>query len=1373
MWSFNKYYPMKKYILIILIFTLLVADTQKLFSQITATQMGMYDFKVQQSLTVSEMNGTTDVTTKLQNAVNAARNASQTLFINSGTYKISAQILCLETHNPSITSNNYPNMPVNIVGSALNHPTIVLADNTPAFKGSSPLAIFHYEADPSLPDATDGTTTYDPGWIMEGGIRGINIDLGNGNTNAVGIFWSCAQYCYIEDISINARSGFAGLTGIGGANCLTANISVTGGQYGIYLPNNSQAFTWNMPAANTNTITGCSFTSQSIAAMSLNGWGGITIVGSSIVQTSGTAIIMNGGSYVEAFPLSMIDCSIMFTSQSSSNVVIANAGQCAVSLRGLYVQGAGTICNNNGDGNVANSGTVTNWTHIIRYNYVFKNTKINGYGVNFLAMHYNAGTGTGTGTQSNLDILNAEVVTSVPSNLTSKHIWAITPSFEDSDAVLITATTTAGIQAAINANPKVCLPKGTYSLTSTITLNSNTTLIGCPGRGSCGVILTYGWTPSGSSWLVNTANSSTASTYLLDITTQAGDADYRGSVNWQAGKNSIIRDLWCDREWVTNEPNLIRLYFTNNGGGRVFNYQDEKGTDPSASGSSSLHRKVAVSGTSQPLTFYGLNLERGGGAKAQSTFPMLDISNSSNVFIFGAKSETSQPYTTISNGKNIFITNTNNLTNFGPFTINYINITGNSDSIEVSNSIFYKSPSTSYYVVSDPWNTNGVPRTMALGCYYRKWSSIASGLTNISVTGVTLSPATLSLNTGSTSQLTATVAPTNATNQTVSYSSSNTAVATVSSTGLVTGVAAGTATITVTTADGGFTANCTVTITVASTNLLVNPGFEAALSPYWYSCCSSIAQGTTAHSGTYGFDVTTNGNYGPTQDVASVITLGPGQYYVEAWVKMASGTATVNVQLRATVGSTQYFATPTVTATVGTTWTKLSGTVTLAYTGTPSVVKFYVETPTSTTAYSVDDCVLNSVRSSNISVTGVTLSPATLPLNTGLTSQLTATVAPSNATNQAVSYSSSNTAVATVSATGMVTAVSAGTATITVTTTDGSKTATCVVTVSNILVTGVTLNPATLPLNTGLTSQLTATVAPSNATNPAVSYSSSNTAVATVSSTGLVTGVSAGTATITVTTADGGFTATCAVTVSSVPTNMLINPGFEAALSPYWYTCCSSIAQGTTAHSGTYGCNLTANGNYGPTQNVAGVTPGTYYVEAWVKMASGSATVNVQLRATVGSTNYFATPTATATVGTSWTKISGTVIINYTGTPSVVKFYVETPSSTTSYYVDDCVLNYVSSLTNAINTPIDTVNFNDSDKPVLICFPNPVHDILKIKMSELHENEVAEIYDTKGALIKKENIVDLIQSINVKDLPSGFYFIYFRRLNRSLKFIKD
>ena len=84
---------------------------------------------------------------------------------------------------------------------------------------------------------------------------------------------------------------------------------------------------------------------------------------------------------------------------------------------------------------------------------------------------------------------------------------------------------------------------------------------------------------------------------------------------------------------------------------------------------------------------------------------------------------------------------------------------------------------------------------------------------NVAVTGVTLDKATDSVEVGSTTQLTATVAPSNATNQAVSWSSSNTSVATVNSSGVVTGVAAGSAVITVTTSDGNKTATCTVTVT--------------------------------------------------------------------------------------------------------------------------------------------------------------------------------------------------------------------------------------------------------------------------------------------------------------------------------------------------------------------------------------------------------------------------------------------------------------------------------------------------------------------------------------------------------------------------------
>lgn len=81
-------------------------------------------------------------------------------------------------------------------------------------------------------------------------------------------------------------------------------------------------------------------------------------------------------------------------------------------------------------------------------------------------------------------------------------------------------------------------------------------------------------------------------------------------------------------------------------------------------------------------------------------------------------------------------------------------------------------------------------------------------------------------------------------------------------------------------------------------------------------------------------------------------------------------------------------------------------------------------------------------------------------------------------------------------------------------------------------VTGVTVSPTTATLDIGETQQLTPTVAPTNATNKNVSYSLSQTGIVTVSSTGLITAVAEGSVTVTVTTADGSFTATCAVTVN-------------------------------------------------------------------------------------------------------------------------------------------------------------------------------------------------------------------------------------------------
>ena len=188
-----------------------------------------------------------------------------------------------------------------------------------------------------------------------------------------------------------------------------------------------------------------------------------------------------------------------------------------------------------------------------------------------------------------------------------------------------------------------------------------------------------------------------------------------------------------------------------------------------------------------------------------------------------------------------------------------------------------------------------------------------------------------------------------------------------------------------------------------------------------------------------------------------------------------------------------------------------------------------------------------TVKAKAVNVTDVSLDRTELTLTEGETETLTATVKPDNADNKKVTWSSDKTEIATVDGAGKVTAVKAGEAVVTVTTEDGGKTATCKVTVKAkvIGVTEVTLDKTELTLTEGETETLTATVKPDNADNRKVTWSSDKTEIATVDGAGKVTAVKAGEAVVTVTTEDGGKTATCKVTVKAkaVPvTGVEVNP---------------------------------------------------------------------------------------------------------------------------------------------------------------------------------------------------------------------------------------
>jgi uncharacterized protein YjdB len=179
---------------------------------------------------------------------------------------------------------------------------------------------------------------------------------------------------------------------------------------------------------------------------------------------------------------------------------------------------------------------------------------------------------------------------------------------------------------------------------------------------------------------------------------------------------------------------------------------------------------------------------------------------------------------------------------------------------------------------------------------------------------------------------------------------------------------------------------------------------------------------------------------------------------------------------------------------------------------------------TSTTLYAYWDVIVD--------VTGVTLDKTELSLVIDEEATLEATVVPSNATYKTVTWSSSSPDIVSVDSNGKIKGLKAGQAEITVTTTDGGKTAKCAVTVSAINVESITIEPTEKILKVSPQPFLIRyQISPADATDKTLTWVSSNTDVAVVDAIGVVTLKAAGNATITVTTNDGGKTATCDLTV--------------------------------------------------------------------------------------------------------------------------------------------------------------------------------------------------------------------------------------------------
>ena len=419
------------------------------------------------------------------------------------------------------------------------------------------------------------------------------------------------------------------------------------------------------------------------------------------------------------------------------------------------------------------------------------------------------------------------------------------------------------------------------------------------------------------------------------------------------------------------------------------------------------------------------------------------------------------------------------------------------------------------------------------------------------VSGVVVSPSTLSLGVGKTHQLTATVSPDDASDKSVIWSSSIPRFATVSPTGMVTGIADGSTDVIATTVDGSFVSKCTVTVTTPVSGVVVSPK------------TASINVGSTQQlTATISPDDATNKNVTWSSATPDIATVNPtsglvtgvanGTVVITATTEDGAKTDTTTITVKTPVSGVTMTPSTYTFSTLGDT-KQLETTVApatasnkaVSYVSSyPDVAKVSntglvtsVDNGTTTITVTTDDGAktAESVIDVTIPVTGINMTPLTATLTSvGATQQLTASVIPDNARRKDISYTTSAEGVATVSPTGLITAVANGTANITATTSDGGFSKVCVVTVNiPVPVASVSVSPTSAKLTSvGDTQQLTPTVLPPNATNKAVTYSTSADGVATVSPTGLITAVANGTADITVTTADGAKTAKCAVTVA-------------------------------------------------------------------------------------------------------------------------------------------------------------------------------------------------------------------------------------------------
>ena len=564
--------------------------------------------------------GVKDSTAAIQAAIDAAYDHGLACFFPTGSYRVSAQLVCRQPRDYMTQSHV-------LIGSASGpRPVLRLVDSAAGFgdpERPKPVVLLQAVNDQGREEVP---SAYDLQF------RGIDLELGQGNAGAVGVYLHGAQGCTVQDVKVSGpgpfHAGFQHLIGSGGG---VQNLEVVGGRYAIDAANDS---------AKHPCVVGLRAIDQTDEVIRIGTATVITVVGLEVVRDRGPCFVLKKRGNECSCHLSLIDAVIRY--REPGQTVIDNVDR-SVYLQNVFVEHGGTVVANQ-QGPQANAiGNADGWGQVQEYSY-----------------YHRAGSRLvdGRGPEPNDPPLagrRAAAVSpaAVPRNIIGQHVWDSTtfPHAEANGVINVgdppygavpndDLDDAAALQRAIDdgaaQDRPVFIPKGEYHLGRTLLLHANTKLFGV-ARNLTILNCLPDWQADTPTPMIDTDDAADATTVLafmrLEMPQDLARRIYH--LRWRAGRHSMVREVWFEKpgNWGPLVPiAMLRVLVTGHGGGRWYNVFHRAGHDAIHPD----HRYLLLDGTSEPFNLYTYCPEY---AEADCAY-QFEFRNSQNISVFGLKAET-------------------------------------------------------------------------------------------------------------------------------------------------------------------------------------------------------------------------------------------------------------------------------------------------------------------------------------------------------------------------------------------------------------------------------------------------------------------------------------------------------------------------------------------------------------------------------------------------------------------------------------------------------------------------------------------------------------------------------------------------------------